>query len=147
MLPCTMRRGVTLIELTCIIVILGILSAIVLPVAAGPLNVIAVDNAAHQLVRAHMRGRMAALRTNQVALVQLTAESLVVNLLKGHDTVPEWKREGPAADGITLTGPTRLLRFTPYGISFGVSNGTWVVSRGGVTKRVVISRYGRVRVQ
>lgn len=141
-----MRRGVTLIELACIIVILGIMSAIMLPVAARPLNVIAVDNAAHQLVRAHTRARMAALRTSRVALVQFTADSLVVNLLDGRDTVPEWKREGPAADGITLTGPTRLLRFTPYGISFGVSNGTWIVSKGGVTRSVVISRYGRVRV-
>lgn len=142
-----MRRGVTLIELACIIVILGIMSAIMLPVAARPLTTIAVESAAHQLVRAHMRARMAALRTNQVALLRLTADSLVVNLLDGRDTVPEWKREGPAADGITLTGPTRLLRFTPTGISFGVSNGTWIVSKGSVTRRVVISRYGRVRVE
>jgi Tfp pilus assembly protein FimT len=142
-----MRRGVTLLELACIIVILGIMSAIMLPVAARPLNIIAVDHAAHQLVRAHMRARMAALRTNQVALLQLTADSLVVKLLDGRDTVPEWKRDGPAADGITLTGPTRLLRFTPTGISFGVSNGTWIVSKGSVTRRVVISRYGRVRVE
>ena len=147
MLPCTMRRGVTLIELTCIIVILGIMSAIMLPVAARPLTTIAVESAAHQLVRAHMRARMAALRTNRVALLRLTADSLVVYLLDGRDTLPEWKRQGPAADGITLTGPTRLLRFTPTGISFGVSNGTWIVSKGNVTRRVVISRYGRVRVE
>ncbi len=142
-----MRRGVTLIELACIIVILGILGAITVPMMARPLNTIAVESAAHQLVRAHMRARMAALRTNRVALLQLTADSLVVTVLDGQDTVPEWKRIGPAADGIELTGPTRLLRFTPTGISFGVSNGTWVVSKGGVTRRVVISRYGRVSVR
>jgi Tfp pilus assembly protein FimT len=57
-----------------------------------------------------------------------------------------WHAAGPDADAVSLTGPTRPLVFSPVGLTVGVSNALFHLSRGAATRTVVVSRLGRLRV-
>lgn len=142
-----MQRGISLVELLLVLVVAGLLGAIAVPRLDRPLATVRAETAAQRLARAHARARMTALIENRVAALRFHAESLTISVIDGRDTVRRWAGAGPATDGATLTGPTRHLLFTPTGITFGVSNGTWVVRHRGVERRVITSRYGRVRIE
>ena len=47
---------------------------------------------------------------------------------------------------VALTGPTRALTFSPVGVTMGLSNASYHLSRGAATRSVIVSRLGRVRV-
>jgi len=57
-----------------------------------------------------------------------------------------WHAAGPNDEGVSLTGPTRGLIFSPVGLTVGVSNATYRLSRGAATRTVIVSRLGRLRV-
>jgi hypothetical protein len=56
-----------------------------------------------------------------------------------------WHAPGPAAAGVSLAGPPRQILFSPLGLSMGLANGTYRLSRGAAVRSVIISRLGRVR--
>jgi Tfp pilus assembly protein FimT len=45
-----------------------------------------------------------------------------------------------------LAGPIRILTFSPVGITTGLSNASFRLTRGAVSRTVVVSRLGRVRL-
>jgi hypothetical protein len=57
-----------------------------------------------------------------------------------------WHAVGPDGQGVTLTGPTYGLIFSPVGLTSGVSNATYRLSRGAATRTIIVSRLGRLRV-
>ena len=59
---------------------------------------------------------------------------------------PIWQGPGPAADGVMLAGPPRTLTFSPVGITTGLSNASFRLTRGAAERTVVVSRLGRVRI-
>ena len=141
------RRGLTLIELLLVLVLIGLMAAIGGPRLAGALQRIPVRNAAQRLVAAHMRARLLATVQGRVTLLTFRADSLTLHILDGVDTLPVWQEPGPAASGVTLTGPSHPIVFVPTGLTHGLVNGTWTLSAGGVTRTVIVSRAGRVRLQ
>lgn len=140
------RNGVTLIELLLALCIVGLLTAIAVPHLVPRLDAIAADTAARRLVAAHSRARMTAILQSRVVLLSIRADSLTTYVVSGADTVVVWREVGPVEDGVRLTGPTRRLTFSPVGLTLGVSNATFRLSRGGASLQVVISRLGRVRI-
>ena len=142
-----MTRGFTLLELLIAISILAILAAISAPRLARPLDRFVVDRAARELAAAHGRARMRAVVESRVSLLVITPDSLVLSVLADRDTLIRWRASGPRKAGVSLTGPSRPLRFLPSGVAYGVSNATFELSRGATTRRVVVSRWGRVRIQ
>jgi hypothetical protein len=62
------------------------------------------------------------------------------------DTTRLWFADGPAASRVALAGPARTLLFSPVGITFGLSNASFRLTRGAATRTVVVSRLGRVRI-
>lgn len=141
-----MRKGFSLIELLLVIVILGLAALIIVPTAERPLARITVGEEAQRLARAHVRARMLALTSGRVAVLHLRPDSLTIGLVEGHDTVPQWRESGPATRGVLLTGPEHSILVGPTAMGFGVSNGTWTVGYHGVSRSVVISRLGRLRI-
>jgi type II secretory pathway pseudopilin PulG len=139
-----MQRGTTLVELALTLVLIGLVLTIALPTVGGVADRFAVEQAAQNIVSAHRRARMAAILQSRVLELTIGAGELSIRV-RG-DSARLWRTEGPAAQGVALGGPIRVLAFSPVGITLGLSNASFPLSRGAATRTVVVSRLGRLRV-
>jgi Tfp pilus assembly protein FimT len=139
-----MQRGATLLELALILVVLGLLLAIGLPRLNGVTDALAVDGAAQDIIVAHRRARTVAIFQGKV--VELAIDSSALAIRAPGDTADLWHAAGPAATRVALVGGPKKILFSPVGLSMGVSNASFHLSRGDATRTVVVSRLGRVRV-
>lgn len=139
-----MRRGTSLPELCLILLIVGVVLTIALPRIQGVVDTLAVDRAAQEIAAAHRRARMAAVLESH--LLELTIDASHLTLRPSGTIAPIWRADGPAATGVVLTGPARTLTFSPVGITVGVSNASFILTRGVARRTVVVSRLGRVRL-
>ena len=142
-----MRHGVSVTEVLIVVVLIGLMTMIAAPRLDRAMAGIVVDAEAHRIAAAHVRARMMAITGSRVMLLRIAPESLWIAEVAGTDTTRAWTGPGPASAGAALSGPSYPLRFTPLGITFGVSNGTWTVTYRGASRDVVVSRLGRVRVR
>jgi len=141
-----MRRGFTLVELAVVIALASILAGFALPAARRFNDAIVADRAAQAIVAGHRVARFSAIMRSRRTLLTVRADSLTVRALDGADTLTLWVHQGPAANGVALTGPSYSLAFAPTGLPIGVSNATFQLVRGSVVRRVVVSRLGRTRI-
>jgi len=145
-----MRRGATLVELVTVLAILAILAAIVVPSAAREGDRLAVEHQAMRILLAYRGAWLTARSHQRLALLRITPDSLAIRSVRsaGHpETTLVSLTPGPSVAGVTLESPPRTAVFGPDGIGLGVSNTTHVLVKGSASKRVVVSRLGRVRVQ
>ena len=142
-----MRNGFTLVDLLLALVIAAVVLAIALPRVHDMRDRLLVNQAAWEIVAAHTRARAMAMVEGRVAVLTVGPDSLLLGVVDGIDTLPRWAGTGPSGAGVQLAGGKRQIAFAPMGLSFGLSNTTFTVSRGAATRQVVVSRYGRVRVQ
>ncbi|HEU5155028.1 MAG TPA: prepilin-type N-terminal cleavage/methylation domain-containing protein [Gemmatimonadales bacterium] len=142
-----MPRGLTLVEMLLALVIAGLVCLIALPAAGDLRNRFLVDQAAYEITAAHTKARLTAVVEGRVALLTIRSDSLRLDVIDGVDTLFRWSAAGPAQAGVTLAGGSRTIPFAPIGVAFSLANGSYSLSRGSRTKQVVVSRYGRVRVQ
>lgn len=143
-----MRAGTTLLELCIVLLIAGLIAAFALPGIGALHDHLAVDAAAQALVSAHTRARAAAQGEFRNMVLTLTADSLVLRAVESPaDTVERWRGPGPSAEGVASTGMPHLVAFAPSGVTMGFANATYALARGGALRQVIVSRYGRVRVQ
>jgi Tfp pilus assembly protein FimT len=138
-----MQRGTTLLELALVLAITGLLFGIALPRASRLADSLAVDRAAHEIVAAHRRARIAAVLRSQVVELTVNATDLAI---RPQGAAEFWHAPGPAASQVVLAGPERRIIFSPVGLSMGLSNASFQLSRGAVVRTVVVSRLGRVRI-
>ena len=141
-----MRHGITLTEVLVILTLVSVIFGIGLPRLSAPLDTLAAERAAADLVAAHARARMTAILQSRVVLLTIGADSLSIAVATPTDTQQVWGAPGPARSGVTVEGVTRRLIFSPVGITMGFSNARWVLSKGKARREVVMSRLGRIRV-
>lgn len=141
------RRGQTFLELLVVIALVAIASAVVVPSLRYAMDRRAVELEVETLLHAHAEARLTAVTTQRIALLTIAPDSVVLRTARDGDTVVVWRRPGPASQGITVGGTAHLFRFIPYGYTTGASNATFILTRGAATRRVIIARYGRIRVQ
>ena len=80
-------------------------------------------------------------------ILTLTVDSLVVRaLVSPTDTAERW-RTGPLGPTLLVAGLPRQVTYAPSGATMGFANGTYTVARGSAQRQVIVSRYGRVRIQ
>ena len=139
-----MRRGITLPELCLTLLIVGVVVTIALPRIQRVNDSLAVDRAAQEIAAAHRRARMAAVLQSRP--LELTIDPGNLTLRSSGTIAPIWRANGPSADRVLLAGPPRTLTFSPVGITVGVSNASFVLTRGAARRTVVVSRLGRVRI-
>jgi len=143
----SMTRGTTLPELLVGLVLLGLITLMALPAFSRVRDRLAVESAAQALAGAHARARLVAVTERRNVLLTLAPDSLVLHALESPtDTVERWRSAGPAAEGVTTTGLPRRVGYAPSGVSLGLANGTYTITRGAARRQVVVSRYGRVRI-
>ena len=139
-----MRRGVTLIELVLVLTVTGLLLGIVVPRFATLADGLAVEQEAQHLVGAHRRARMTAILESRETVLTIAPESLVIRL--GSAGPESWRASGPAAVGVALAGGAKQIVFSPVGITTGLSNASFQLTRGDAHRVVVVSRLGRTRI-
>jgi type IV fimbrial biogenesis protein FimT len=139
-----MRRGVTLLELALVLAVVGLLVGIAIPRFQRVADSLAVHNAALELVSAHRRARISAILQSRMVELTIRADSLAIRIPGTPGDL--WHAAGPQAAGVSLTGPNYPLVFSPVGLTVGVSNASFRLSRGAATRTVIISRLGRLRV-
>jgi Tfp pilus assembly protein FimT len=141
---CSVKRAFSLPELMLLLAVMGILLGIGVTTLVQALDRIGVETAATRLVAAHQRARMMAVTRGKVLVLSVDSSHVTISPRDGPP--PLWSESGPAAYGVTLTGPTRRFTFSPEGITLGLSNASLQLDRGSSTRTVVVSRLGRVRV-
>lgn len=140
-------RGFSLPELVVVIGLTALVTALVVPALLHARDRMAVQAAAEQLILAHREARLAAITSQQVALLRLAPDTLELRTALGRDTTLVWRRAGPLAYGLDVIGNPRVLRFIPYGYTIGGSNTTYTLRKGAAQRKVIISRLGRVRLE
>lgn len=142
-----MRRGTTSLELLVVIALVALITAFVVPSLRYAMDRRAVESEVQALIRAHTEARLAAITSQRTALLTIAADSVVLRTARDGDTLLVWRRPGPSTLGITVSGASHLFRFIPYGYSIGASNTSYTLTRGAARRKLVIARYGRVRVE
>jgi prepilin-type N-terminal cleavage/methylation domain-containing protein len=139
-----MRRGSTLLELLLALAVTGLLLGIALPGFGHFRDRLAVGEEAGKIAAAHRRARITAILESRPVVLIVGPDSLSIAV--DADTQATWVQPGPSAHGVTLAGGSRRLTFSPVGITFGLSNATFRLTRGAATRTVVVSRLGRLRI-
>jgi len=142
-----MTRGATLLELLVALSIVGLVLGIAAPRFSEPLDTLAVEHAAGEIAGAHARARVAAVVESRLTVLHISADSLVLEAMEPGGPVRRWGMPGPGQFAVTMAGAARTLTFSPTGITMGASNASWTLTKGSATRRVVISRLGRVRIE
>jgi prepilin-type N-terminal cleavage/methylation domain-containing protein len=142
-----MNRGVTLIELALVLLIAGLVAIFAAAPLLGLRDRMAVDQAARDIAALHARARLLAMVESRPIRLDIGVDSSLMCAVADGDTITRWRGAGLAAEPATVSGPTRPLWFSPAGVTYGVSNATWIVTRGSAQRRVIVSRWGRVRIE
>ena len=138
-------RGTSLVESMVALAVLGIVSGIAVPKAVSLRDRFLVERHARAVMTAYQRARFAALLGSSRVILLTSPDEFAVWVLRGTDSSLVWRARGPLSDDVVFTGPTRT-QFTPAGLTMGLANGRFGFVRGGISRTVVASRLGRLRV-
>lgn len=138
-----MKRGFNVVELTVVLAVIAILSAIVLPRAAGFIDAFEVRGAVTELDALFSTARHVAIARAAQATLEIDPARGVVSVHVGSDTVQ--KREIERAHGVTLLSTRTSITYSPTGIGYGAGNLTLIVARNLAADTIYVSRLGRVR--
>lgn len=138
------NRGLTLPELLLVLVLLALGAGLALPRVMMALDAGLVRAEAAAVVTALDTARGAAMRLGAVARLTLADSGYQVVVQAPGGTTVVWRGSGAAARGVHLTGAGQPILFGPSGVAMGAANRTVQLARGAVTRRVVVSRLGRL---
>lgn len=138
-----MRRGFNLIEITMVLAVIAVLTAITLPRAAGFIDRIEVRGAVTEIVSIFSTARHAAIARGAQTTLDIDIGRGTMVLHVGPDTLQS--REIAAAHGVEITSNRASITYSPIGVGYGAANFTMTVRRNAASDTIFISRLGRVR--
>ena len=137
------RRGFNIIELTIVLAIVAILSAIVLPRAAGFIDSIEVRGAVTEIESLFSTARHSAISRGAQATLDIDVVRGVLTVRVGADTIKT--RDLILGHGVELQGTRSSITYAPTGLGYGAANLSLIVKRNRVADTILVSRLGRVR--
>ena len=144
-----MPRGVTLLELVIVLALIGLLAGIVIPGSAVLADRLAVEQQAARLLTAYRSAWVTARMQQRLAILRISADTLAIRTVRtadDPDTLLAWIAPGPSVAGVALSSPAHTSVFGPDGLGLGLANTSHVLVKGNATRKVVVSRLGRVRI-
>ena len=138
-----MRRAFSAIELTIVIGIVSVLSAIAMPAMTRLLDRIRVRAAVTQVESLFGAARHIAIARARTASVEIDTVARRIFITVDGDTV----RQGDIGieHGVELSTNRSSMSYGPTGIGYGAANLSVVVRKSAVADTIVVSRLGRVR--
>ena len=137
------RRGFSLLELTVVVTIAGIILALALPRLAHMRDSASIRSAVGELAELFSAARQEAIARRAPVTVGIDAARGDVELRAGG--VRLVRRSLAASYGVTVSANRDSTVYDPRGIGFGLANVTIVVRRGAAVDTLRMSRLGRVR--
>ena len=142
------RRGFTLIEVVIIVVIIGIVSAVTLPLLSNALQQQRVRNAAAAVENMYVKARTIAMqRSSYTRIMGLQSGSMTIYTL--NPVTGAWEFVGQAEDiagryNVSITSrPFDEIRINHHGLGYYAED-TVTVWSGPDTIELKISKYGRI---
>lgn len=138
-------RGATLLELLCVLAIVGVLTAIAVPPVARSLDRAAASAAADRyaiLFEATRSTAVSRARFTRLALDTMRAEAAILLADSGGawDTLRVWR-----LGTVAIESGLPVAAFSPLGMGWGLSNGRVVFRRGAAAETLTVSRTGRLK--
>jgi len=141
------RSAFTLLELTVVLSVLGLLMAIAAPGISRSRNAAAVRAASNDLASTISFARQAALTRRGLVAIAFDTAAGVVTVRAAGPGGPErilWRDLG-LSYGIVLRANRDSAVYDARGLGYGVSNLTITIRRGSAVDTLTLSRLGRLR--
>jgi prepilin-type N-terminal cleavage/methylation domain-containing protein len=136
------RSGLTLLELTVVLAICGVLAGIAIPRFVGLRNSSSVRAAAGEVAAAFTLARQSAIARRAPVAVVLDTSAGVITVRSGRATVSQ--RPLRAIYSVAVSANRDSAVYDARGLGFGVSNITITVRRGSSVDTLTMSRLGRL---
>jgi prepilin-type N-terminal cleavage/methylation domain-containing protein len=137
------RAGHTLVELSLVLTVIGLVSMIAVHEAALYLDRVAVRSAVAEVAALVARARDEALA--QRAVVSLRVDTVTATVGLSAHGEPLTLHALGHAHGVRLSTSRDSIAFDVRGLGYGAANLTLVARRGSAADTLVVSRLGRVR--
>lgn len=138
-----MRRGATLVEAAVVLSIAGVLLGVCVVPVRRLFDGIQVRNATAAVAGSLALARSAAVARSEFVQVALDAANARLTITSGADTIAIESLR--ARFGVTLEASAALIRYSPLGHGWGLSNARVIARRGAAADTLTVSRLGRVR--
>ena len=138
-----MRRGITLIEITLVVAVLGIVALVAMARFMALRDRIATRGAANDVVAVFALARHSALLRAEAAFVALDTARGTAMVVAGRDTIA--MRPLRYLHGVSLSATRDSMAYAPTGLGYGAANLRVIARRGAAEETVWVSRLGRVR--
>jgi prepilin-type N-terminal cleavage/methylation domain-containing protein len=145
-----MRRGFTLVEALLVVAVIGLAAALAVPAAGRLAARLALQQETTRIQLAYRQAWSLATSQHRLAILRITPDSLAIRTVRragDPDTLLAALTPGPRAGGVELQSPPHTAVFGPDGIGMGATNATHLLAKGGLTRKLVVSRLGRIRVE
>jgi prepilin-type N-terminal cleavage/methylation domain-containing protein len=138
-----MRAGMTFIEVSITVGILGVMAGLIFPRFGSYRDRIAVDAATSSTMSLLATARHAALRRATRTAVHLDSIRGTVFIIAGIDTLEQ--RPLREVHRVEFSSSRDSIAFAPSGLGYGAANTQIIVSRGVAADTISVSRLGRAR--
>lgn len=138
-----MRHGFSVVELSIVLAIGGVLAALALPPLARAVDAASARGAIEETEAACVLARHTALERAAFATVTFDTLAGTVTVTAGGDTVA--RRAIGARHGVSVRATRREITYAPNGLGYGAANVRVVATRGRAADTLWTSRLGRVR--
>jgi prepilin-type N-terminal cleavage/methylation domain-containing protein len=138
-----MRLGMTFIEVSITVAILGVMAGLTFPRFGSYRDRIAVDAATSSTMSLLATARHAALRRATRTALHLDSSRGTVFIVAGVDTIE--RRPLREVHEVEFSTSRDSIAFTPSGLGYGAANTQIILRRGVAADTISVSRLGRAR--